>query len=160
MRKATSVPTDISPVDFSGSLSPKGILLNKDGISASLTEVLGAVGISIGIMAAAAFGIGAGINFSQDGKAKSSLNAISAAETLYKSNNDTYGDIDALTSGDAPALTQKTDKMKITVSDTNYCAVVKSTSMTGGSFWVTAKSDAILKEAPTAAEAGVTCPTI
>lgn len=161
MRKAPSVVTeDVTLTGLVGPRSAKSVLSNKLGLSASLPEVLGAVGVSVGILAAAAFGVGAAINFGMDSSAKGAIDSVKSAQVLYQSKNATFGTVEQLTAGDTPPLTDKPESLKITVSATNYCGVIKSTSMMGTSYWITAKSGKVLDKAPTAAEAGVTCPTV
>jgi hypothetical protein len=159
-----ALSTEIDPLaisDLAGPQSAQSVLANKRGLSASLPEVLGAVGISIAVLAGAAFGIGYGVNYSQDAKAKSVLDSVKSAQVSYQGKNDTFGTLAQLTTGDTPPLTDTPDHFAIAASATNYCAVIKSGSMSGPTFWITAKSGKILETAPAAGAAGdVTCPAV
>jgi len=156
-----SITTDttVGPKLGLGRKSIKSVLTDKHGLSASLPEVLGAVGISIFILAAAGFGIGAGVNFSQDATAKGTLDSVKAAQVLQHSKTGAYGDVDALKAGDSPALTQTSDSLKIAASDNNYCAAVKSGSITGTVFYLNAKTGEITEDKDAADAGGIDCPT-
>ena len=149
---------------FSAPASARKVLGDKRGLSASLPEVLGAVAVSIAILAAAGFGIGAAINFGQDSSAKGVLDSISAAQTLHQSKTGGFGTLAELTTagtGGTPALTETPDNASIAVSTDkrNFCAVIESGSMAHTKYWVTGKNGKIYEgTAPTAAVAGVTCP--
>lgn len=153
--------TKTIPADLGGSLTPTAVLKDKRGISASLSEVLGAVAISIGVIALAAFGIGAGINYSQDSNAKATLDSIKSAQILHQSKTNGFGDLAALTTGDAPALTSipTNATIKLSTDKRNYCALVESGSMAHTLFWITSKDGKIVEEAPTGLAGGLTCPT-
>lgn len=139
------------------------VLKEKRGLSASLPEVLGAVGIGILLLGLVGFGIGAGINFAQDSGAKGALESVKSAQLLHQSKTNAFGSLEELTTADgtgAAALSVKPDNVTITVSadKRNYCALVVSGSMGHTPFWVTAKTGKIVDKEPTAAEAGVACP--
>jgi hypothetical protein len=157
-KAALNLPRNSELTGLGGRQSIKSVLTNKRGISASLPEVIGAVTISVILIGGSAFGLAAGYNASQDADAKSTLNAVKSAQVLNQSKTEGYGTFEELTTGEDPALTANPDKLKIEASTTNYCAVVKSGSMFGATYWMTAKSGKVLEKAPTAAEAGVTCP--
>jgi len=146
---------------FAEPRTPATVLKDKRGLSASLPEVLGAVGISILVLGLAGFGIGAGINFANDSGAKSTLESVNSAQILHQTKNNTFGTLEALTTGDSPALSSKPDNVAIAVSSDgrNYCAVVESGSMSHTKFWITSKDGKVVEAAPDAAKAGVTCPT-
>jgi hypothetical protein len=160
--KTLPVVTDeFTPGALSERPSTLQTLRSKAGLSANLPEVLGALAIGI-LVIGGGVGIAAGINYSRDAQAKSTLKSIATAETLVQSKTDSFGSLDDLTSGDTPALAEKPDATttKIAQTDTNYCAVIKSKSMTGPTYWITAKDGAVLTTAPTDAEAGIACPTL
>ena len=160
LSKATSdVIENVTPA-AGGMHSAAAVLKSKAGLSTSLTESLGSIGLGVLVLGLVGAGIAVGVNFTRDAGAKDSLNSVKSAETIYQGANDVFGDLDALTSGETPALTNKPDNLKVAATDTNYCAVVKSKSMTGPTFWMTGKSGKILTAAPTTAEAGVACPTL
>jgi len=139
--------------------SAAAVLTNKRGLSASLPEVLGAIGISLAVLATVGLGIGAAVNFGNDSSAKGALESVKSAQLLYQAEKGTFGTLEQLTAGDTPALTGA-GSVKVSATATNYCAVVKSTSMSAPTFWITAKSGKLLTTAPTAAQLGdVTCPT-
>jgi hypothetical protein len=135
--------------DLGGSQSAKSVLSNKRGLSGSLLEVLGAVGIGIVLLAGAGVGIAYGINTSQDGAAKSVLDSVKAAQVSFQTANGKFGEVDDLTTGDTPPLTSKPDHFAINATDTNYCAVIRSGSMGHPTYWITAKSGKVLTTAPT-----------
>lgn len=142
--------------------SPLAVLKEKRGLSASLPEVLGAVGISILLLGLVGFGIGAGITFSQDSGAKDTLNAVNSAQILHQTKTQTFGKLADLTGGDNPALKPAPTNVAVAVSTDgrNYCAVVESTSMLRTKYWITGKDGIVVDKAPTATETGgVTCPT-
>ena len=142
------------------------VLKDRRGLSASLPEVLGAVGIGILLLGLVGFGIGAGINFAQDSGAKAALESVKSAQLLHQSKTNTFGNLDALTKGDPPALAGTTDNMVIDVAPDgrNYCALVESRSMLKTKYWIYAKSSKAVEATPTgqppaAATVGMTCPT-
>lgn len=161
MSKAPSVITDEFTPQALGEKSILQTLRSKAGLSANLPEVLGALAIGI-LVIGGGVGIAAGINYSRDSQAQSTLKSIATAETLIQSKTEKFGSLDDLTAGDSPALAEKPDATvtKIAQTDSNYCAVIKSKSMAGPTYWITAKNNAVLKSAPTAAEAGIACPTL
>lgn len=146
---------------FAESRTPSAVLKDKRGLSASLPEVLGAVGIGILVLGLAGFGIGAGINFSQDSGAKSTLESVKSAQILHQTQSNTFGTLAELTGGESPALSTKPDNVNITVSadGRNYCAIVESGSMAHTKYWITSKDGKVVEAAPDAAAAGVACPT-
>lgn len=140
------------------------ILKEKRGLSASLPEVLGAVAISIGVLALVGFGIGAGVNYANDSGAKGSLESVKSAQILHQSKTGGFGTIAELTdstAGATPALTSKPDNVAVSVSTDkrNYCALVESKSMSHTKFWLTSSSGKVLDAAPTGLPTGLTCPT-
>ncbi|MFF2053700.1 hypothetical protein ACFVU2_19005 [Leifsonia sp. NPDC058194] len=161
MSKATSDVTDgliLQAFDEQG--SAKATLSDKRGLSASIPEILGAIAIGVVVLATTGFGIAAGYNYSQDSSAKSLLESVKSAQTLYQSKNQTFGALTDLTSGTPAALDGNPTNVAITADTTDYCAVSKSGSMGGTEYWITAKSGTIVTLQPTAAQAGVTCPTL
>lgn len=161
MSKASSdVIQNVIPA-AGGMHSLKATLKEKQGaVSASITEVLTGIGISVGVLALVGAGVAYAMNWSQDSKAQGALDSVRSAQVAYQAQNEKFGTLEQLTTGDSPALTAAPDNVKITSTDTNYCAVAKSKSMIPQTYWVTAKSGKVLKSAPTAAEAGVACPTL
>lgn len=163
MKNAVSdVTPDLSPIDagLGETRSIKSVLKNKLGLSASLPEVLGALAIGIIVIGGGGFGIAAGVNYSNNSQAQSALESVKSAQTLQQSKAGSFGTLEALTTGDTPPLTTAPDNLKIAATATNYCAVIKSKSMTGDTYWITAKSGKVLKAAPAAAMLGdATCPT-
>lgn len=159
MSKATSdVTEDLTITGLGGTQSAKAVLTNKLGLSASLPEVLGAIAIGIAVLVGAGFGIGAGVNYSQDSKAQSALESVKSAEVLYQSKNQSFGALTDLTTGDTPALTSTPKNLAITATATNYCAVIKSGSMSGTVYYLTAKSGEISTTLPTNT-GDATCPS-
>lgn len=139
--------------------SAQAVLTDKRGLSTSIAESLGSLGIGVLVLVGLAIGIGAAWNYGQDSSAKSTLDSVKSAEVLHKAKTGSYGTVADLTTGADPALTSASENLKIAATETDYCAMVKSRSMTGPTFWMTAKTGKILEAAPTAAEAGVACPT-
>lgn len=143
------------------------VLKDRSGLSASLPEVLGAIGIGILLLGLVGFGVGAGISFAQDSGAKSTLESIKSAQILHQTKTNSYGTLDALTTataaGATPALTAKPDNavVKVSPDGRNYCAFVESTSMMHTQYWLTSASGKVLDKAPLAADlpTGLTCPT-
>jgi len=136
------------------------VLKDKRALSASLPEVLGAIVISVIVLGLVGAGIGAGIAFAQDSGAKATLESVKSAQLLYQAKNGgVFGDLDALTAGEAPALTGDVANVRIALSDDNrnYCAFAQSGSMFGTTYWLTAKTGTILEAAPT--DLGFACPT-
>lgn len=162
----STAPTDLMTENFSeapvGFLSrTRAAVSNKRGLSASLSEVLGAVGISVAVLALAGFGVGAAITFGQDSSAKSELESVKSAQVLYQSQHGSFGTLEDLTKASdtaGAALTSTPDKFAIAVSPdgTNYCAVSTSGSMFAPSFWLTAKSGKISDTKLT--DGGIDCP--
>ncbi|MFJ2662649.1 hypothetical protein [Arthrobacter koreensis] len=140
--------------------SAHALLTDKRGLSTSIAESLGSIGLGVLLLVGLTVGIGAAWNYGQDSTAKSTLDSVKSAQVLQKAKTGSYGTVENLTDGADPALTSVSDDLKITASETDYCAVVKSRSMTGPTYWMTAKTGKVLDAAPSAAEAGVTCPTI
>lgn len=123
----------------------RDVLQSRRGLSASLPEVLGAVGISILVLGLAGFGIGAGINFAQDSGARASLESVSAAEVLHQTKTGDFGSLDELTTGDSPALTSKPDNIRLFLTDDrrDYCAAVESGSMSRKQFVIGARGEVV-----------------
>lgn len=146
---------------FAEPRTPTAILKEKRGLSASLPEVLGAVGISILVLGLAGFGIGAGINFSQDSGAKSTLESVKSAQILQQTKTNEFGDLAALTSGEAPALSSKPDNVAIKTWDEgrNYCAFIESTSMSRTKYWITSKGGKVVEENPDTTNCPAAVPT-
>lgn len=141
-----------------GTLSTRTVLADKRGVSTSIIESLGSIGLGIVLMVGIAFAVGAGLNYGHDSSAKSTLDAVKSAEVLYKAKTGSYGDKEMLTTGQDAALTKSSDDLVINANDKNYCAATESGSMFSPSYWVTAKSGELLEEMPTEAEAGIACP--
>jgi len=142
-------------------VTPAAVLSDKRGLSASLPEVLGAVGISILVLGLAGFGIGAGINFAQDSGAKSTLESVNAAQILHQTKNNTFGGLDDLTAGDSPALSSTPDNVGIHTSQDgrNYCAIIESGSMSHTKFWITSKDGKVVDKMPDMQQYGLSCPS-
>ncbi|WP_311245424.1 MULTISPECIES: hypothetical protein [unclassified Microbacterium] len=163
----STAPTDLMIEDFSeapvGFLSrTRAAVSNKRGLSASLSEVLGAVGISVAVLALATVGVGAAITFGQNSSAQTELESIKSAQVLYQSTHGSFGTLEQLTTAtdtSAAALTTLPDKVAIVLSDdlTNYCAVSTSASMFAPSYWMTAKSGKVIPDTPPS-DGGVLCP--
>jgi len=148
------------PAGSGGIFSARSVLTNKRGMSFSLPEVLVAVGLSIGGAALVTVGIASAINFSKDSGAKTALDSVKSAQILYQQKTGSFGSLEQLTTGETPALTDSPANFKLAQTETNYCGIVRSTSMSAPTYWITAKSGKILETAPTAAQAGVACPTL
>lgn len=148
--------------------APKGVLLpirealtSKRGISFSLTESLGSVGLWLLGAAVVGVGVGAAITFGQDSGAKGALDSVKSAQILQQSKTGKFGSKTDLTKSDATnkaALTSDPSKIDIWVSadGQNYCAVSTSASVFAPSYWLTAKDGKVSETKPT--EAGTTCP--
>ena len=149
--------------ELGGRPSVLQVIRGKKGLSTSISESLGALVIGVLVLAGIGVGIGAAYNYTQDGAAKSTLDAVKSAETLHQSRSGSFGDASALTTGEDPALSQTPTNLAINVGagGINYCAMVKSQSMFTKNYWITSKSGKILETVPTGAEltAGMTCPT-
>lgn len=143
--------------EFGEPRSARSILADKRGLSTSIPESLGALGLGIVILATAGVGIGAAFNYGQDSSAQQTLDAVKAAQVLYQAKNTTYGDVAALTTGTDPALNKTNPHLNIVKSTTDYCAAIKSDSLFPASYWITARSGQVSTTKP-AATGGVTCP--
>jgi hypothetical protein len=147
--------------EFGEARSALSTLKDKRGLSTSIPESLGALGLGIIVLATAGIGIGAAFNYGQDSSAKSTLDAVQSAQVLYQGKNATYGDVAALTTGTDPALPKTQSHLNIVKSATDYCAAIKSDSMFPASYWVTARSGELFTT-KAAAQAkvptGMTCP--
>lgn len=142
--------------EFGEPRSARSILADKRGLSTSIPESLGALGLGIVVLTLAGVGIGAAFNYGQDSGAQSTLDAVKSAQVLYQAKNSTYGDVAALTTGQDPALNKTSPHLAIAESTTDYCAAIKSDSMFPASYWITARNGQISTTKPTSA--GVTCP--
>ncbi|ROR76114.1 hypothetical protein SAMN06295974_3738 [Plantibacter flavus] len=162
MAKATADMIEISDVNALGATrTAKSVLGDKKGLSTSIPEALGAIVLGMILLGGAAFGVGAAINYGQDSGAESDLESVKAAQTLYQAKNATYGTKAQLTSGSDPAMANS-DKgsWDVAVTANNFCAISKSKGVSGTTYWITAKTGKAVTTMPTAAEAGVACPTI
>lgn len=164
--KTSKLSKMLAPVGLGDSKSAKDLLADKQGLSASLPEVLGAIAIGIVVLGLAGFGIGAGVNYSQDSGAKQVLESVKSAQVLHQSKTGGFGSLEELTTatgGATPALTVKPDNIALatTADKRNYCAVIESGSMGHTKFWITSASGKILETAPAAGSlpTGLTCPT-
>lgn len=140
------------------------VLKDKKGLSASLPEVLGAVGIGILLLGLVGFGIGAGISFAQDSGAKGTLESVKSAQLLHQTKTEKFtADVKSFTDTNPPALSGDVSNLKMTVSadGRNFCAGIESTSMAHTKFWINSKTGKITEgdTPPTATVAGVACPT-
>lgn len=144
--------------EFGGPRSLRSVLTDKRGLSTSVPEALGAIGLGIFVIGVGAVGLGAAWNFGQDSGAQTALEGVKGAQVLYQSKNSAFGDVAALTTGQDPALKNAPTSLAIAATDKNYCAAVKSSGMFSPSYWITAKSGKVLNTKPDAATAGVTCP--
>jgi hypothetical protein len=133
-------------------------LADKRGLSTSIPESLGALGLGVLVLSALGVGIGAAYNYGQDGSAQNTLDAVKSAEILNQARTGTFGDLPTLTTGTDPALTQTAPSLVITSAARDYCAAIQSHSMFGPSYWITARSGKVLNAKPDATTAGVTCP--
>lgn len=161
MFKPSATKTDHPELsEFNEHQSMQAVLANKRGLSTSIAESLGALALGILVVTALALGLGAAYNYGQDSTAKASLDAVKSAQTLHQAKSGSFGDKDALTTGDDPALTKTSKSLAIVVGDRNYCAAVESGSMFKTKYWVTGKTGEIKQgpTKPTEAEAGVACP--
>lgn len=160
MNKDNSVVTDDFTPGAGGVLMPiRGTLSSKKGLSLSIPEILVALAASVTAIAIGG-GIAMAMNISKDSNAKNALNDIKTAQSIIQNKTGSFADLDTLTNGSPAALPQVADGLKLAASGTQYCAVIKSTSMEGPTYWITAKSGKILEAAPTAAASGITCPTV
>jgi len=141
-----------------GAASARSVLADKRGLSTSVPETLGAVGIGIVVLSLTAVGIGAAFNYAQDSGAQATLDAVKSAQVLYQAKNASYGDVPGLTTGQDPALPKSNPHLAIAKSNTDYCAAVKSDSMFPNSYWVTARTGQVTTTKPALAQSGVACP--
>lgn len=154
--EATTQP---EPKESAGDpLSAREVLADKRGVSTSISESLGSIGLGVAVMTLLAVSIGAAWNYGMDSSAKSTLDSVKSAQVLYKAKTGSYGDVSKLTTGQDAALSKSSDELKIAADDKNYCAAIESTSMFSPSYWVTAKSGELLSEKPTTEAAGIACP--
>jgi hypothetical protein len=144
--------------EFGGARSVRSTLADKRGLSTSIAESLGSLGLGIVVMAVAAVGIGAAFNYGQDSSAQSTLDGVKSAQVLYKAKNNTFGDAPGLTTGQDPALNKTSPHLNIVNSTTDYCAAMKSDSMFPNTYWMTARTGQVTTTKPTLAQSGVTCP--
>lgn len=147
--------------DLSASGGPRSagsVLADNRGLSTSITESLGALGLGIAVLAVGAVGVGAAWNYGQDSGAQSTLDGVKSAQVLYQGKNATYGDVPALTTGQDPALPKSNPHLAIVKSNTDYCAAIKSDSMFPSSYWVTARTGGVSSTKPALAQSGVACP--
>lgn len=146
----------VKTTDLTSRRSLKDTLSNKDGISASLPEVLGAVGISIGILAAAAFGIGSAWNFGQDSTAQGTLESVKSAQLILQADTGKFGNksgVETATSGGTKLLTTVPAEADLKVATStdgrNYCASIKSMGMTSQVFYISSNDGKVSKTKPT-----------
>lgn len=150
------IRTDLS--EFGEPRSARSTLADKRGLSTSIAESLGSLGLGIVVLATAGIGIGAAYNYGQDSSAKSTLDAVKSAQVLYQAKNSSFADVAALTGGTDPALPKGAASLNIVKTVTDYCAAIKSDSMFPASYWMTARSGQVLTAKPAVTAAGVTCP--
>ena len=156
--KATSDVTDvITPAEIGEFQGASAVLRSKNGFAASLMEVVGAILLGVILLGGTGVAIGAAINSGRDGQAKSSLDAVKSAQIVQQSKTQAYGTYEALTTGADPAMTKTAENIKVNATATNYCAGVKSTSLTGPTYWITARNATPVETMPT--DAGLACPT-
>lgn len=161
MSKATSdlLSDDLTAASFEPTGPISATLKSNRGIAMSTTDLLGAIVGSIVLLGGAIFGIAHMINYTHDSNAQSALEQVKTAQVLYQSSTGSFAaDAADLTKGTTPALVNKPASLKMTANATDYCAVVKSDSMDGNRYWITARSGKVLTAKPDAAAAGITCP--
>jgi len=112
------------------------LLSDKSGLSASIGEVIGAITISMVVLALSGFGIASGINYSQDSNAEAALQSVRSAQILHQTKTDEYGTMDELLAGDTPSLRNAPDGVHLYVDEDgrNYCAFIESGSMSRPQF--------------------------
>lgn len=124
-------PTPMMSNSTRAMITCRDLLRRKEGLSASIGEVIGAITISIIVLALSGFGISAGINYSHDSNAEAALQSVRSAQILHQTKTDAYGTMDELQAGEAPSLRSAPDGVRLFV-DTDgrdYCALVESGSM-------------------------------
>lgn len=156
-----SVHQDLS--ELGEPLSARAVLADKRGLSTSLAESLGSLGLGVLVMAGIAVGIGAAYNYGQDSSAKSTLDSVKAAEVLHKAKTGSYANAELLTTGADPALTKSSADLVINANEKDYCAVVTSRSLGGPSFWLTGRDGKVYETIDAANAAGtlpgkIACP--
>ncbi|MEO3931413.1 hypothetical protein WMO79_01180 [Micrococcaceae bacterium Sec7.4] len=144
--------------EFGEPRSARSILADKRGLSTSIPESLGALGLGIVVLGTLAVGIGAAFNYGQDSGAQSTLDAVKSAQVLFQARNASYGDVPGLTTGQDPALPKSNPHLAIAKNATDYCAAMKSDSMFPNSYWVTARTGTVTNTKPALAQSGVACP--
>jgi hypothetical protein len=163
IRKNSDVTGTPELSELGGSQSVKSVLRSKRGLSTSLPETLGALAIGVIVLGGIGFGIGAGYNYTQDSNAQATLDVIKSGQALVQSKTGSFAaDKAALTTGDPAAVTTDAGNWKVNGTATNYCAISKSGSMSGTTYWMTAKSGKILTTLPTGPTllGDATCPTL
>lgn len=108
----------------------RDLLRRKEGLSASIGEVIGAITISMIVLALSGFGITAGINYSHDSNAEAALQSVRSAQILHQTKTDEYGTMSELRAGEVPSLRAAPDGVRLFVDDDgrNYCAMIESGS--------------------------------
>lgn len=128
--------------------STEQVLSSKRGVAANLTETLTAVGIGLLVLVLGGFAAGAGLTFAQNAGAQSVLDAVQTAQTQVRSETGNYGSKEALTTGEIPPLTKTSPRLAITAAENNFCAVIKSDSMLGNVYYITARTGVVSEEKP------------
>lgn len=124
---------------------------NLKWIIAAIIVVLVAAGAGVANLP----GIMAGSN---DGAAKSLITNVELGQDTYVLNNGSYATRAELTSGTEPLIKDK-GKWDVAAAGTHYCITVRSDS--GKTFYsYKGATEVIEGTAPSAATAGVACPTI
>lgn len=164
----TSNVIDLNPVELGAPKTARSVLKDKLGLSASLPEVLGAVAVSIGVLAAAGFGIGAAINYGQDSTAKGILESVKSAQVLHQSKDanalfapdlDTL--LDAAATGGTAALTgEPSQKHKLTAIDggRDYCMTIESGGLSHALFYIKGSEGTVKGYNAASLPAGCTAP--
>lgn len=118
------------------SAAVRALLARKDGLSASLSEVLGAISIAVVILGLTGVGIAASFNVGQDSEASTGISSLRSAQTMYEAKHGSYATLSQLTSGTKPAMGSAPAGTKLMLGPDalSYCALVKSGSMAGTQF--------------------------
>lgn len=112
------------------------VLGSKTGLSASLSEVIAAVTISVAVLGLAGFGVGAAMSFSRESDAKSAITSIRSAEIANEAKTGRYASLSDLASSAKGGLDELPSDTKVFVNDggTDFCVAVKAESVQGTQF--------------------------